>query len=74
MPELKGYPIIYPPDGLYYVYSKECGWFWRQHGKEVEGGMIDCDALGPASPDNNMDNRIVQSLYCIMLSYVLTCA
>lgn len=61
MPELKGYPVIYPPDGLYYVYSKECGWFWRQHDKEVEGGVIDCDVLGPGSSDNVMDGRIVRT-------------
>lgn len=61
MPELKGYPVIYPPDGLYYVYSKECGWFWRQHDKEVEGCVIDCDVLGPSSSDNAMDGRIVRT-------------
>lgn len=56
---LKAFPIIYPPDGLYYIYSKDFGHFWKLRGREEEGGQIDCDVLSQDKGPNSMDHRIV---------------
>ena len=61
MQEIKSFPIFYPPDGLYYIFSKEYGQFWRQRGA-VDGGMIDCIPLGHAKEGVSLDNRIVSQL------------
>ena len=58
MQEIKSFPIFYPPDGLYYIFSKEYGQFWRQRGA-VDGGMIDCIPLGHVKEGVSLDNRIV---------------
>ena len=59
MLEIKSFPVFYPPDGLYYIFSKDYGHFWRQRGSESEGGILDCEPLGQAKAESNMDNRIV---------------
>ncbi|EJC98381.1 uncharacterized protein FOMMEDRAFT_143194 [Fomitiporia mediterranea MF3/22] len=58
MPEVKSFPIFYPPDGLYYIFSKDYGHFWRQRGTDWEGAIIDCEPLGQVREGNTMDNRI----------------
>ncbi|KAI5121338.1 hypothetical protein M0805_000646 [Coniferiporia weirii] len=58
MADLRSYPIFYPPDGLYYVYSKDYGHFWRQRGVQADGGLIDCEVLGQTKEGASSDNRI----------------
>ncbi|KAL5482340.1 hypothetical protein ACEPAI_8934 [Sanghuangporus weigelae] len=58
MLEMKSFPIFYPPDGLYYVFSKEYGQFWRQREGGLDGGSIDCEPLGQAKGGITLDNRI----------------
>ena len=59
MVALKSFPIFYPPEGLYYICSKDFGNFWRQKGTDPNGGLIDCDTLGPVKDGEPQDHRIV---------------
>ena len=59
MIDIKAFPIFYPPDGLYYIFSKEYGQFWRQRGSDMDGGLVDCEPLGQEKEGIRPDNRIV---------------
>lgn len=59
MIEVKSFPVFYPPDGMYYIFSRDFGHFWRQRGSESDGGIVDCEPLSPPREGREMDNRIV---------------
>lgn len=73
MVELKSFPVFYPPDGLYYIFSKDFGHFWRQRGSEPDGGLIDCGMLGPVKEGETPDNRMVSSIFFMATIEALTC-
>lgn len=61
MPALKSFPVFYPPDGLYYIFSRDLGGFWRQRisSLNTDGGLIDCIPLTALNEDPTISDRVV---------------
>ena len=59
MVDIKYYPAFYPPDGIYYIFSKDFGHFWRQRGGTSEGGVVDCEPLESGRDSIDMNHRTV---------------
>lgn len=60
MVDIKSLPMFYPPDGLYYIFSRDFGHFWRQRSGISDGGILDCEPLESKREEPSMHHRIVR--------------
>ncbi|PAV16866.1 hypothetical protein PNOK_0693000 [Pyrrhoderma noxium] len=58
MVDIKSLPMFYPPDGLYYIFSRDFGHFWRQRSGISDGGILDCEPLESKREELSMHHRI----------------